>query len=193
MHNIAVFASGNGTNFEAIAKAINEGRIHDAKIVLLVVDHGDVKVIDRARRLDIPYAIVLLKDYASKKEYEEHILALLQAKEVEWIFLAGYMKIVESTLLDAYPNHIVNIHPALLPAFKGAHAIQDSFNYGVKVFGVTIHYVSPELDGGKIIAQRAFDYVEGEDVDEVESRIHAIEHVLYPETIEKLLHPEEKR
>ena len=193
MHNIAIFASGNGTNFEAIAKAIQEGKNHEAKIVLLVVDHKDVKVIDRARKFDIPYAIVLLKDYATKKEYEEHILALLQAKEVEWIFLAGYMKIVENTLLDAYPNHIVNIHPALLPAFKGAHAIQDSFNYGVKVFGITIHYVSPELDGGKIIAQRAFDYVEGEDIEEVESRIHALEHVLYPETIEKLLHQEERR
>lgn len=190
IHHISVFASGNGTNFEAIEKAIEEHRIHDARIVLLIVDHKDAPVIDRARRLQVPYAIVERKDYESKEKYEEHILALLKAKEVEWIFLAGYMKIIEHTLLDAYPNRIINIHPALLPAFKGAHAIQDSYDYGVKVFGITIHYVSKELDGGKIIAQKAFEYTEGESVEEVETRIHALEHALYPAVVEKLLHEE---
>ena len=100
------------------------------------------------------------------------------------------MKIIEHVLLDAYPNKIINIHPALLPSFKGAHGIQDAFDYGCKVFGVTIHYVSEELDGGKIIAQKAFEYY-GSDVDELESKIHAVEHELYPSTIEKLIKEEE--
>jgi phosphoribosylglycinamide formyltransferase-1 len=96
------------------------------------------------------------------------------------------MKIITEVLLTNYKNRIINIHPALLPSFKGAHGIEDAFNYGVKVFGVTIHYVSSELDGGKIIAQRGFEYY-GKDIDELETKIHEVEHKLYPEVINKLL------
>lgn len=185
--NLAIFASGNGTNFEAIAQAIEDGIIHDACIKLLIVDHSDAHVIQRAIKFHIPYEVVLLKDHPSKQAYEEHILSLLKPCDIDLICLAGYMKIVSRTLLDAYPDKIINIHPALLPSFKGAHGIQDAFDYGCKVFGVTIHYVSPELDGGRIIAQRGFEY-HGQDVDELESMIHALEHKLYPETIERLIH-----
>ena len=96
------------------------------------------------------------------------------------------MRICGEILLDSYLGKIINIHPALLPSFKGAHGILDAYNYGVKVFGVTIHYVDSGMDSGKIIAQRSFDYVEGETLDEVERRIHQIEHVLYPEVVKKL-------
>ncbi len=187
--NLAIFASGNGTHFEALAQAIEDGVIHDAEIKLLIVDHDDAYAITRAKNHHIPYEIVLLKPFASKKEYEEHILSLLKRDEIDLICLAGYMKIVTDVLLNAYPNKIINIHPALLPSFKGAHGIQDAFDYGCKVFGVTIHYVSAELDGGKIIAQKAFEYY-GSDVDELESKIHAVEHELYPNTIEKLIKEE---
>ena len=98
------------------------------------------------------------------------------------------MKICGSTLLEAYPNKIINIHPALLPAFKGSHAILDSYNYGVKVFGVTIHYVSAEIDGGKIIAQGVIDYKEGDSIEVVEEKIHQLEHILYVDTINKLIY-----
>ena len=96
------------------------------------------------------------------------------------------MRICGKVLLDSYEGKIINIHPALLPSFKGAHGILDAYNYGVKVFGVTVHYVDSGMDSGKIIAQRSFDYVEGETVDEVEAHIHDIEHVLYPEVVKKL-------
>ena len=96
------------------------------------------------------------------------------------------MRILSEVMLEAYRDRIVNIHPSLLPAFKGAHAIADAFAYGVKVYGVTIHYVNGELDGGKIIAQRAFDYT-GNDLDELEAKVHAVEHVLYVETAARLL------
>ena len=178
--NLAIFASGNGTNFEAICKAVEEGRIHHATIKLLIVDHEDAYAITRAKNHHIPYEVVLLKNFASKKEYEEHILSLLKENEVDLICLAGYMKIITSVLLEAYPDKIINIHPALLPSFKGAHGIQDAFDYGCKVFGVTIHYVSAQ----------AFEYY-GSDVDELESKIHAVEHELYPSTIEKLIKEEE--
>ncbi len=190
--NIAIFASGNGSNFQAIAQAIQEGKIQNAEIKILIVDHKDAYAIQRAQALHIPYKVFLLKDYQSKKEYEEAILSTLKEESIDLICLAGYMKIISETLLSAYGNKIINIHPALLPSFKGAHGIQDAFDYGCKVFGVTIHYVSKELDGGKIIAQRAFDY-DGNDIEELEKKIHEVEHVLYPETINRLINKEEKR
>ena len=110
------------------------------------------------------------------------------AAGVELVCLAGYMRIVGDVLLEAYGGRIVNIHPSLLPAFRGAHAIEQAMEYGVKVFGVTIHYVDASLDGGRIIAQRAFEY-DGDDIEELEARIHAVEYPLYVETIKKLLDP----
>lgn len=190
--NLAIFASGNGTNFEAIAEAIKEGKIQNAEIKILIVDHEDAYAIKRAESLHIPYKVFLLKNYPGKKEYEEDILSTLKENSIDLICLAGYMKIISDTLLSAYENKIINIHPALLPSFKGAHGIQDAFDYGCKVFGVTIHYVSKELDGGKIIAQRAFEY-DGDNVEELEKKIHEVEHVLYPETINRLINKEEKR
>ncbi len=190
--NLAIFASGNGTNFQAIAQAIQEGKIQNAEIKILIVDHKDAYAIKRAEALHIPYKVFLLKDYPSKEEYEEAILSTLKEENIDLICLAGYMKIISDVLLSSYENKIINIHPALLPSFKGAHGIQDAFDYGCKVFGVTIHYVSKELDGGKIIAQRAFDY-DGDDVEELEKKIHEVEHVLYPETINRLINKEEKR
>ncbi len=190
--NLAIFASGNGTNFQAIANAIKEGKIQNAKIKILIVDHEDAYAIKRAESLHIPYKVFLLKNYPGKKEYEEDILSTLKENSIDLICLAGYMKIISETLLSDYENKIINIHPALLPSFKGAHGIQDAFDYGCKVFGVTIHYVSKELDGGKIIAQRAFEY-DGDDVKELEKKIHEVEHVLYPETINRLINKEEKR
>ena len=187
MTNIAIFASGNGSNCENIIRYFKDS--HDINISLVLCNNPEAKVLQRAQSLGVPTAYVSRKDFKN----EDAVMPIMKEYKVDFIVLAGFLVLIPGYLLKAYDRAIVNIHPALLPAFKGAHAIQDSFNYGVKVFGITIHYVSPELDGGKIIAQRAFDYVEGEDIEEVESRIHALEHVLYPETIEKLLHQEERR
>ncbi len=185
MKKIAVFASGNGTNFEALAAACADGRI-DGRIVLLVCDKPGAYVLERAARFGIPTFVFRPKEYASKADYERQIVERLRSEGVEWIFLAGYMRILSEVMLEVYRGRIVNIHPSLLPAFKGAHAIADAFAYGVKVYGVTIHYVNGELDGGKIIAQRAFDYT-GNDLDELEAKVHAVEHVLYVETAARLL------
>ncbi len=191
MKNICVFASGNGTNFEAIVEGINKGIIKNARVVMLIVDRKNAYVIERAKRLNIPYTYVNALKFNRREEYEEEIVRILSNYDIDLICLAGYMKIITNVLLTKYQNKIINIHPALLPSFKGAHGILDAFNYGCKVFGVTIHHVSSELDGGKIIAQRAFEYY-GNDIDVLEAKIHEVEHVLYPEAINKLIEGELK-
>ncbi len=191
MKNICVFASGSGTNFEAIVNGVNDNIIKNARVSLLIVDRKNAYVIERAKRLNIPYYYVNIKKFNSREDYETEIVNILKDYNIDLICLAGYMKIITDVLLNAYRDKIINIHPALLPSFKGAHGILDAFNYGCKVFGVTIHHVSSELDGGKIIAQRAFEYY-GNDIDELESKIHEVEHVLYPEVINKLIEGELK-
>ena len=185
MRRLAVFASGSGTNFEAIVRACEQG-VLDAEVVLMVCDKPGAKVVERAAEHGVEAFVFAPKEYASKAAYEREIVARLDATGVELVCLAGYMRILSRVMLDAYGGRIVNIHPSLLPAFKGAHAIRDAFEYGVKVYGVTVHYVNDELDGGKIIAQRAFDYT-GADVQELEAMVHAVEHPLYVEAIAGLL------
>ena len=182
---IAVFASGNGSNFETIVQAALSGRI-DARVVLLVCDKPGAFVNERAARLGVETFAFRPKDYVSKEAFEWEIARLLDEHEVDLVCLAGYMRIIGPTLLGRYGGKIINIHPSLLPAFRGAHAIEQAFEYGVKVYGVSIHYVDDTLDGGKIIAQKAFEYY-GDDIREVESMIHAIEHELYIDTVNKLI------
>lgn len=185
MKRLAVFASGNGTNFEAIVSAAERGEL-PARVVLLVCDRPGARVVERAAAHGIETLAFAPKEYASKADYEAEIVRRLDAAGVELVCLAGYMRIVGETLLGAYGGRIINIHPSLLPAFRGAHAIEQALAYGVKVFGVTIHYVDATLDGGRIIAQRAFEY-DGSDQAELEAKIHAVEHPLYVETIRRLL------
>ena len=182
---LAVFASGSGTNFEAIVRACEQG-VLDAEVVLMVCDKPGAKVVERAAEHGVEAFVFAPKEYASKAAYEREIVARLDATGVELVCLAGYMRIIGDELLGAYGGRIINIHPSLLPAFRGAHAIEQALEYGVKVFGVTIHYVDGELDGGRIIAQRAFPY-EGSDIEELEPMIHAVEYPLYIETIKKLI------
>lgn len=186
IRNIAVFASGNGSNFEAIVRACKENKIEGATVSLLVCDRYDAYALERAKKLDIKPFVFDPKSYSSKKEYEQNILDVLRANDIHIICLAGYMRIVGDTLLEAFPNRILNIHPSLLPSFKGAIAIIEAFEFGVKVFGVTVHLIDNTIDGGTIIAQRAFEY-HGDSLEEVEHRIHEIEYQLYPEAINTLL------
>ena len=184
-HKIAVFASGYGSNFEAIANAALVGEI-PAEVALLVCDKAEARAIEVARDKDIPAFVFSAKDYATKAEYEREIVERCREAGVELICLAGYMRIVGDELLTAYEGRIINIHPSLLPSFKGARAIEQAMEYGVKIFGASIHYVDASLDGGRIIAQRAVEY-DGNSIEEVKAKIHAIEHELYIQTIKKLL------
>ncbi|KIQ94090.1 Phosphoribosylglycinamide formyltransferase [Anoxybacillus thermarum] len=186
MKRIAIFASGSGTNFQAIVDAVKKGDIQ-AEVALLVCDRPRAKVIERAIREHVPLFVFNPKQYETKQQFEREILKQLQQKEIEWIVLAGYMRLIGSTLLQAYPNKIVNIHPSLLPAFPGKDAIGQAYRYGVKVTGVTVHYVDEGMDTGPIIAQQALYIYDGEPLESVERRIHEIEHTLYPQVIQQLL------
>ena len=185
MKKIAVFASGNGGNFEAIAKACADGDI-PAECALCICDKPGAKVLERAARQGVDTLCFNPKEYTSKAEFETMIADELDRHDISLVCLAGYMRIIGEVMLNRYGGRIINIHPALLPSFPGAHGIADALAYGVKVYGVTIHYVNAEIDGGRIIAQRAFPY-EGNDLEELETMVHDIEHPLYTETIKKLI------
>ena len=184
MKKIVVFASGSGSNFETIVQKLH-GTVCD--VALLVCDIPDAYCLTRANNHRIPTLQVTLKDFESKVHYEQAILEKLKDIEPDLIVLAGYMKLISKTLLDAYEGKIINIHPALLPAFPGKDGIGDAIKYGVKVMGVTVHWVDAGMDTGLIIDQESFKREMDETFEESKARIHAIEHEIYPRVIKGLL------
>ena len=185
MKKIAVFASGSGTNFQAIIDSIKHGQL-DAEIKLLVCDHPNAYCIERAENENIPRFVFSAKKYAEKKEYEQEIIQKLNDLDVEYIILAGYMRLIGSTLLKPFENRIINIHPSLLPAFPGKDAIGQALEAKVKTSGVTIHFVDEGMDTGPIIAQQAVELSDAETIESLQEKIHAIEHELYPATLQKV-------
>jgi len=179
----AIFASGSGSNMQAI---IDDAQL-DCDIVLLVCDQPGAKVIQRAEDHGLESFVCSPKAMESKEAYEQAIIKELQKKEVEWIFLAGYMRLIGPNLLQAFKGKIINIHPSLLPSFKGLHAIEQAMEAGVKVTGVTIHYVDEGMDTGPIIAQEAVTIDSGDTIEDVKEKIHQVEHRLYPQTIQQLI------
>ena len=186
MKKIAVFASGFGSNFQALIEAVKQQTLN-ADIVLLVSDNPSSKAVERANAAGIDAFTFFAKDYAGKAAYEQAVLAELQKRQVEYIVLAGYMRIIGKTLLEAFPMRIINLHPALLPSFPGAHGIADSYHYGVKVFGITIHFVDEGVDTGKIINQFAFHAEDDDTLESIETKIHQLEHQYFPLTINEVI------
>lgn len=190
MKKIAIFASGSGSNFQSIFDAVNAGSLR-AEICLVVSDKKDAYVLERAQSAGIETFSFIPKEYQSKEEFEAEILANLREHEVEFIVLAGYMRLIGQTLLHEFAGRIVNIHPSLLPAFPGKDAIGQAFAAGVKVTGVTVHYVDEGMDTGPIIAQQAVPVL-GEDTRAMlQQRIQAAEHKLYPSVLKEVLEKSE--
>jgi phosphoribosylglycinamide formyltransferase-1 len=183
MVNIAVFCSGNGTNLQAIIDAIKNKKLKSVKIALVVSDNPSAFALTRAKKAGIKTVVVEREKFSTKSEFEKEIISNLQKENVELIVLAGFMRIIWPDFLAAYKNKIFNIHPALLPSFKGAHAIKDAFDYGVKVTGVTVHFVDDKMDHGPIILQEAVPIKESDTVESLEARIHKVEHRLYYKAI----------
>ena len=186
MKKIAIFASGNGSNFQAIINEIENGTLI-AEIAALVTDKPHCVAVERAQKHNIPVFSFIPKNYVSKEEYEKEIAFFLIEKNVSLIVLAGYMRLIGDVLLKAFHNRIINIHPALLPAFPGKNGIQQAYHYGVKVFGVTVHFVDAGIDTGKIIDQECFKVEKTETLAEIEQKIHVIEHMLYTRVIMEIL------
>lgn len=186
MIKIAIFASGNGTNFEALYGHIKENKL-PVTITHLICDQPKAPVIQKALDRGIPVWTHRVKEFENKMVYEQAILDQLKQDGVQMLVLAGYMRIVTNVLLDAYPKLIINIHPALLPSFPGLHGIDDAYAAGVKVTGVTVHYVDSGIDSGPIIAQEPVKILDDETVDHLEARIHEVEHELYFKSFCKVL------
>ena len=184
--NIAVFASGRGSNFSAIIRAVKKGKIK-ANISLLVCDNVKAPVIGKAKRAGVEVFLIKRKDFSSKEDFEAAIIRRLEEKKIDLIVLAGFMRILGHEIIRKFRLKIINIHPALLPSFKGSHGIRDSFDYGVKLAGVTVHFVDEEMDHGPIILQASVKIEEKDRLESLESKIHKIEHRLYPAAINLFL------
>lgn len=180
--NIAIFASGRGTNFSAIVRVVNKGRVR-ANLALLVCDNPKAGVLGRARRAGVKVALVKREDFSTRKDFEDKIIEYLREEKIDLILLAGFMRLLSAKLVSEYSGRILNIHPALLPSFKGETAIEDAFDYGVKVTGVTVHFVDEKMDHGPIILQEPVVRKENDTRESLEERIHRIEHRLYPEAV----------
>ncbi|PFN98084.1 phosphoribosylglycinamide formyltransferase [Bacillus sp. AFS076308] len=183
---IAVFASGTGSNFAAILESIQSKKIMNVEVVLLVSDRPKALAVQKARDERIPVFTFNAKDYPNKQVYEEEILNELIKREVAFIVLAGYMRLLGPVLLQAYDQKIINIHPSLLPAFAGKDAIGQALDYGVRVTGVTVHYVDEGMDTGPIIDQRAVTIDPDETRETLTKKIQEQEHRLLPEVIQRL-------
>lgn len=179
---IGVLVSGSGTNLQALIDEIRDGAL-PASIQVVVSSRPDAYGIHRAEEAGIPTLVMDRSKYEDPQAADALIADTLLAAGVEYVVMAGYMRKCTPVLLDAFPDRVVNLHPALLPSFKGAHAIEDVYNAGVKVTGVTVHLANEEYDKGPIIAQEPVRIDEGLALDELEERIHAVEHVLYPQAI----------
>lgn len=186
MKNIVVFASGNGSNFQAIAEAIKKG-IVQANLRLLVCDNSKAFVLERAKKFKVKTFLINPRDYRNKKYFEDEIIRKLKAEKIDLIVLAGFMRILSPYFVHQYKHRIINIHPALLPSFKGAHAIKDAFDYGVKLTGVTVHFVDERMDHGPIILQEPVRVRDKDSLESLEEKIHQLEHKLYPQAINLFL------
>lgn len=183
---IAIFASGEGTNFTSLCQAFVHEKM-PVQVSLLVCDHQNVNVLQRAVQEKVPRLVVNFKDYPNKAVAEEVIVKKLAAEQIDFILLAGYMRIVGPTLLAKYAGKIINIHPALLPNFPGRHGIEDAYQAGVSETGVTIHWVDEGIDSGQIIAQRRVPIYKTDKLTDLEQRIHQTEHRFYPSVVKELL------
>ena len=182
---LGVLISGSGTNLQALIDAIAAGRL-DASIELVVSSRPSAFGLKRAEAAGIQTLTLSKEIYADPMVADEVIATELRRAGVDYVLMAGYMRMVHDPILASFPNRVVNIHPALLPSFKGAHAIQDAFDYGVKVTGVTVHFANSDYDCGPIIAQRPVEVEDGWTVDQLEARIHEVEHEIYPHVAQLL-------
>ncbi|MBL7068828.1 MAG: phosphoribosylglycinamide formyltransferase [Candidatus Omnitrophica bacterium] len=180
--NIAVFASGSGTNFQALIDRVKDGYI-PARIALLVSDNKDAYAVERAQKAGIETFILSPKGFKSREAYDKEIIKKLKSKEVGLVALAGFMRLISGHFAKEYKNKILNIHPALLPAFKGTHGVRDAIRYGVKVTGPTVHFVDEELDHGPIVLQDAVSVSEDDTEESLRNKVHRKEYEVYPKAV----------
>jgi len=179
---VGVLASGSGSNLQALLDATRQDD-HPARIVVVGADRPRAGALQRATDAGVATFVELLRDHTDREAYDRAVADRLRQHGVEWVCLAGWMKIVGAPLLEAFPGHILNVHPSLLPAFPGLHAPQQALDHGVRVTGCTVHLVDAGTDTGPIVAQRAVDVRADDDAQSLHARIQAVEHALFPEVL----------
>jgi phosphoribosylglycinamide formyltransferase-1 len=184
--NLGVLISGRGSNLQAIIDAIAGGTL-DARVAVVISNRAGVAGLDRARAAGMETLTISHRDYATREAYDLEVVGQLRARNVGLVCLAGFMRLLSPAFVDAYPQAILNIHPALLPAFPGTDAQRQAWEHGVKVSGVTVHLVDRNLDAGPIVLQRAVPVLDGDTPDALAARILVEEHKAYPEAIRIIL------
>ncbi len=185
-HRVAVLISGNGSNLQALIDAASQPD-YPAQIVLVISNKPDAYGLVRARNASIPAHVISHKDYNSREEFDAAMNVLLKQHDVEFICLAGFMRILSAGFVNSWRGRMLNIHPSLLPAFKGAHAVRDALNSGAKESGCTVHLVTEEMDAGEIIAQARVPILSDDTEEKLHQRIHLQEHLLYPQALKLLI------
>jgi phosphoribosylglycinamide formyltransferase 1 len=180
---LGVLVSGSGTNLQAVLDAVREGRL-GAKIGVVISNVATAKALDRARAAGVPTVVLDHKAYASREAFDAAVVEALEAHDVTCVVLAGFMRLVTRVLLDAFPHRVVNIHPALLPAFPGVHAQRQALDYGVRVTGCTVHLVDAGMDTGPIVAQATVPVLDDDDESALSARILQKEHELLPAVLQ---------
>jgi phosphoribosylglycinamide formyltransferase 1 len=183
MIRIGVLVSGRGSNLQALLDACAAGRI-DGRIVVVVSDHADAYGLERARQAGVEAIFLEPAAYETKNAYNAALAETLNVREVDLVCLAGYMRLLKRPMLQAFDGRIMNVHPALLPSFKGLDAQRQALEYGVKVAGCTVHFVTEGMDEGPVILQAAVPVLEGDTVDALSERILREEHRIYPEAVQ---------
>ncbi|WP_337885056.1 phosphoribosylglycinamide formyltransferase [Fischerella thermalis] len=179
---LGIMASGNGSNFEAIAQAIKDGQLN-AQIQVLIYNNPDAYAAVRASNWNIPAVLLNHRDYSSRQEFDRQIVQTLRQYDVDWVIMAGWMRLVTEVLIDAFTNKIINIHPSLLPSFKGSRAVEQALASGVKIAGCTVHLVSLEMDSGPILMQAAVPVLQDDTPETLHARIQVQEHRILPQAI----------
>ncbi len=181
--SLAVLASGRGSNLQSIIDAVEAGEL-DAQIEVVISNNPDAQALQRAEKADIKTAVVDHRNYESREEYDRQVMKVLDREGVELVALAGFMRVLSEEFVQTYRGRIMNIHPALLPAFKGLDAQKQALDYGVKVSGCTVHFVDEGVDTGPIILQKAVVVKEDDDEESLAARILEWEHKIYPQAIQ---------
>lgn len=178
-----MFVSGQGSNLQAIINAVQKGKIK-AQLALVICDNPKAYALKRARQANITTVFINPQVFVDRKKYDGEMIKYLQREKIDFIVLAGFMRILSEEFVRKYKGKVLNIHPSLLPAFRGAHAIADAFEYGVKVTGVTVHFVDVQVDHGPVIVQEMVPVKSNDTLSALEKRIHQAEHKLYPKAID---------
>jgi phosphoribosylglycinamide formyltransferase-1 len=183
---IAVLISGRGSNLQALIQAADAGRLH-ARIVLVISNVEGVEGIAHAERAGIETLVIPHRQFAARAEFDRALVDALRSKNVALVCLAGFMRRLGPDFCRAFPNAILNIHPSLLPAFPGVDAQRQALEHGVKLTGATVHFVTPELDAGPIVLQRAVPVLDNDSAATLAARVLAVEHAIYPEAVQRVL------